>query len=119
MKTFNYESNCVKYKNCFFDKGEYRKGKMSLCIYGYIEDDTNLSQISNVTVDVEEDLPENQVVIDSYSNTNLISVLLELGIMKKIVKRIAVKLILLPVIELDLKILKKYCHDVEVLKNAS
>ncbi len=25
MKTFNYESNCVKYKNCFFDLGEYEK----------------------------------------------------------------------------------------------
>ena len=25
MKTFNYESNCVKYKDCFFDVGEYEK----------------------------------------------------------------------------------------------
>ena len=52
MKTFNYESNCVKYKNCFFDLGEYEKGKLSLAIYGYVENDTNLSHISNVTVNI-------------------------------------------------------------------
>ena len=37
MKTFNYESNCVKYNNCFFDVGEYEKGKLSLAIYGMFE----------------------------------------------------------------------------------
>ena len=68
MKTFNYESNCVKYKNCFFDLGEYEKGKLSLAIYGYVEDDKNLSHISNATVNVEEKLEENQVVIDNYAN---------------------------------------------------
>lgn len=36
MKTFNYESNCVKYRDCFFDVGEYEKGKLSLSIYGYV-----------------------------------------------------------------------------------
>ena len=84
MKTFNYESNCVKYKNCFFDLGEYEKGKLSLAIYGYVEDDKNLSHISNVTVNVEEKLEENQVVIDNYANSNLISFLLDLGIVKNI-----------------------------------
>ena len=82
MKTFNYESNCVKYKNCFFDLGEYEKGKLSLAIYGHVEDDKNLSHISNVTVNVEEKLEENQVVIDNYANSNLISFLLDLGIVK-------------------------------------
>ena len=71
MKTFNYESNCVKYKNCFFDLGEYGKGKLSLAIYGYVENDTNLSHISNVTVNVEEKLEENQVVIDNKFETSV------------------------------------------------
>ena len=71
MKTFNYESNCVKYKNCFFDLGEYEKGKLSLAIYGYVENDTNLSHISNVTVNVEEKLEENQVVIDNKFETSV------------------------------------------------
>ena len=75
MKTFNYESNCVKYKNCFFDLGEYEKGKLSLAIYGYVEDDKNLSHISNVTVNVEEKLEENQVVIDNYANKDLLDML--------------------------------------------
>ena len=91
MKTFNYESNCVKYKNCFFDLGEYEKGKLSLAIYGYVEDDKNLSHISNVTVNVEEKLEENQVVIDNYANSNLISFLLDLGIVKNIPKKVTVK----------------------------
>ena len=64
MKTFNYESNCVKYKNCFFDLGEYEKGKLSLAIYGYVEDDKNLSHISNVTVNVEEKLEEKKSPFD-------------------------------------------------------
>ncbi len=50
-----------------------KKGKLSLAIYGYVEDDKNLSHISNVTVNVEEKLEENQVVIDNYANSNLIS----------------------------------------------
>lgn len=119
LKTFNYESNCVKYKDCFFDMNEYEKGKLSLSIYGYIEQDRDISHISNLTVNVEEKLPENQVVIDNYANSNIISFLLELGIIKRIVKRVPVKLILLPVVELDLEVLKEYCYDEEELRYAS
>lgn len=119
MKTFNYESNCVKYKNCFFDLGEYEKGKLSLAIYGYVENDTNLSHISNVTVNVEEKLEENQVIIDNYANSNLISFLLDLGIVKNIPKKVTVKFLRLPVVELDLEKLYEYSYDQEVLKYAS
>ena len=120
LKTFNYESNCLKYKDCFFDMGEYEKGKISLAVYGYIEDDKNISHISNVTVNVEEKLEENQIVIDDYANTNLITFLLELGIVKRIVKRTAVKFMQLPVVEVDMDILKEYCYSVEEeLKSAS
>ena len=107
MKTFNYESNCVKYKNCFFDLGEYEKGKLSLAIYGYVEDDKNLSHISNVTV------------IDNYANSNLISFLLDLGIVKNIPKKVTVKFLRLPIVELDLEKLYEYSYDQEVLKYAS
>lgn len=119
MKTFNYESNCVKYKNCFFNVGQYEKGKLELSIYGYVEDDKNISQVSNVTVNVEDELPEDQIVIDNYSNSNLISFLMDLGIIKRIVKRIPVKLIILPVVEIDLEKLEEYSYDWKVLKYAS
>lgn len=119
MKTFNYESNCVKYKNCFFDVGEYEKDKLSLSIYGYVENEKNLSHISNVTVNVEEKLEENQVVIDNYANSNLISFLLDLGIVKNIPKKVTVKFLRLPVVELDLEKLYEYSYDQEVLKYAS
>lgn len=119
MKTFNYESNCVKYRDCFFDIGEYEKGKMSLSIYGHIENDENISHISNVTVNVEEKLEKNQVVIDNYANTNLISFLLDLGIVIGIPKKVAVKFLTLPVVELDLEKLYEYSFDQEVLKYAS
>ena len=119
MKTFNYESNCVKYKNCFFDVGEYEKDKLSLSIYGYVENDKNLSHISNVTVNVEEKLEKNQVVIDNYANTNLISFLLDLGIVKGVPKKVAVKFLMLPVVELDLEKLYEYSFDQDVLKYAS
>ena len=58
MKTFNYESNYVKYKNCFFDVGKYEKGKLSLAIYDYVENDKEISYISNVTVNVEEEMTQ-------------------------------------------------------------
>lgn len=119
MKTFNYESNCVKYRDCFFDVGEYEKGKMSLAIYGYVENDNNISHISNVTVNVEEKLKENEVVIDNYANTNLISFLLDLGIVKSIPKKVTVKFLRLPVVELDLEKLHEYSYEQEVLKYAS
>lgn len=119
MKTFNYESNCVKYRNCYFDIGEYERDKLELAIYGYVGNDKDISHISNITVNVEEKLPKNQVVIDNYSNSNLISFLMELGIVKRIVKRIAVKFIMLPVVEIDLDLLKKYSYDEEVLRYAS
>lgn len=118
MKTFNYESNCVKYNNCFFDVGEYENGRISLTIYGYVQNDKNLSHISNATVNVEEKLEENQVVIDNYANTNLISFLLDLGIVKSIPKRVNVKFLKLPVVELDMKKLYEYSYDKEVLKYA-
>ena len=119
MKTFNYESNCVRYRDCFFDMGEYSKGRISLAIYGYIENDNNISHISNATVNVEEELPEEQIVIDNYSNTNLISFLMDLGIVKRIVKRVVVKFLLLPVVEVDLELLKQYCYSKEELRYAS
>lgn len=119
MKTFNYESNCVKYRDCFFDIGEYRKGRISLSIYGYVGDDKNISHISNVTVDVENDLLENQIVVDNYGNSNLISFLMDLGIVKRIVGRMGVKLIALPVVEINLEKLKEYSYDKEVFRYAS
>ena len=117
MKTFNYESNCVKYKDCFFDVGEYKNGKLSLDIYGYVEDDSEISHISNATVNVEEKLEQNQVVIDNYTNSNLISFLMDLGIVKGIPKK--VNSISLPVVELDLDKMYEYSYEPEVLKYAS
>jgi len=119
LKTFNYESNCVRYRDCFFDIGEYEKGKMSLGIYGYVEDNKDISFISNVTVNVEENLKENQVVIDNYANTNLISFLLDLGIVKGIPRKVAVKFLILPVVDLDLEKLYEYSCNQEVLMYAS
>ena len=119
MKTFNYESNCVKYNNCFFDVGKYRNGKLRLTIYGKVEDDKDISHISNVTVNVDENLKENQVVINTYFNTNLISYLLELGIVKCIFKRIKIRNLKLPIVELDLEKLYEYSYDQEVLKYVS
>lgn len=113
LKTFNYESNCIKYRNCYFEMGQYEKGKMSLAIYGYGRNDKEASYISNATVNVEEKLEENQIVIDNYSNTNLISFLLDLGIATKIVKRVVVKFIQLPVVEINLEKLKEYCYKKE------
>lgn len=111
MKTFNYESNCVKYRGCYFDVGEYKNGNISLSIYGYVEDDKNISHISNATVNVDENLRKNNVVIDTYSNTNLISFLLDLGIAKVITKRVKVNSFNLPVIELDLDKLYEYSYN--------
>ena len=119
MKTFNYESNCVKYKNCFFYVGKYEKGKLSLAIYGYGENDKDISYILNVTVNVEEELKENQVVIDTYANSNLISFLLDLGIVTGITKKVIVKFLQLPVVDLDLEKLYEYSFDKEVLRYAS
>ena len=123
IKTFNYESNCVRYRDCYFDVGEYQNKKMSLDIYGYVEDDKNISHISNLTADVSEKLAENQIVIDNYKNTNIISFLLDLGIVKAITKRVAVekkgKVVLLPVAEINLDILKEYSYNEEELRYAS
>ncbi len=119
MKTFNYESRGVKYNNCFFDIGKYKDGQMSLSIYGNVEDDKNVSHISNPTVNVNENLFENQVVIDNNVNTNLIGFLLELGIIKCISKRVTVNSIVLPVVELNLDTLHEYSYIEEELKYAS
>lgn len=119
MKTFNYESNCVKYRDCFFDVGKDKYGKLSLAIYGYVEDDKNISHISNATIAVEEKLEKNQVVIDTYSNSNLISFLLDLGIVKSISKKVMVRFLKLPVVDLDLEKLQEYTYDLEGLQYAS
>ncbi len=119
MKTFNYESNCVKYKDCFFDVGEYEKGNLSLAVYGKIENDKNISHISNVTVNVKEKLEGNQVVIDNYANSNLISFLLDLGIATGIPNKVTVKFLQLPVVNLNLEKLYEYSYNQEVLKYAS
>lgn len=117
IKTFDYESNCVRYRDCYFDIGKYKNKEMSIDIYGYVEDDKNISHISNLTANVSEKLADNQVVIDNYNNTNIISFLLDLKIVKAIPKRVAVekvgKMVLLPVAEIDLEILKEYSYDKE------
>ena len=119
MKTFNYESRGIKYNNCFFDIGEYKDGNLSLAIYGNVEDDENVSHISNPTVNVKEKLAENEVVIDNDLNTNLISFLLEIGIIKYIPRRINVDFKTLPVVRLNLDTLYEYSYQEEVLKYAS
>ena len=119
MKTFNYESNCVKYNDCYFDVSEYSSGKMCLDIYGKVENDIETSHISKATVDVKEKLPENQIVIDNYNNSNLITFLMDLGIVKRFVKRVAKSGMTLPVVEVDLELLKDYSYEMEELKYAS
>lgn len=119
MKTFNYESRGVKYKNCFFDLGKYIDGKMSLAIYGNIENDKNVSHISNPTVNVKEKLADNEVVIDTSLNTNLISFLLEIGIVKSIPRRIITDSKIMPIVELDLDTLYQYSYKEEELRYAS
>ncbi len=119
MKTFNYESNCVRYKNCFFDVVEQEKDKLSLSIYGYVENDKNVSHIANATVSVSEKLKKDEVVIDTYANSNLISFLLELGVIKCIVRRITVNNLRLPIVKLDINRLYEYSFNQEVLKIAS
>ena len=122
IKTFNYESNCVRYRDCYFDISEYVNKNMSLDLYGYVEDDENISHISDVTTNVPEKLAENQIIIDNYNNTNIISFLLDLGIVKAIPKRVAVKkadkVVAMPVAEIDLERLKEYSYS-EELKYAS
>ena len=49
----------------------------------------------------------------------MISFLLDLGIVKGIPKKVAVKFLSLPVVELDLDKLYEYSFDQEVLKYAS
>ena len=68
---------------------------------------------------VEEKLKENQVVIDTYANSNLISFLLDLGIVTGITKKVIVKFLQLPVVDLDLEKLYEYSFDKEVLRYAS
>ena len=119
MRTFNYESNCVRYKNCFFDVVEQAKDRLSLSIYGYVEDDKNISHIANATVNVPEKLKKDEVVIDTYNNSNLISFLLELGIVKCILRRITINSLKLPVVKLDLDKLYQYSYNQEVLEIAS
>ena len=119
MKTFNYVSRGVKYNNCFFYIGKYKDGKMSLSIYGNVENDKDVSHISNPTVNVKETLAENQVVIDNNLNTNLIGFLLELGIIKGIIKRVVVDSASLPVVELNLDTLYDYSYSEEGLRYAS
>lgn len=119
MKTFNYESNCVKYNDCYFDVKEYEDGQLDLIIYGYVENDKEISHISNATVNVKEKLEKNQVVIDNYSNSNLISFLLDLGIVKNIPKKASYNNLELPVVELDLDKLDEYSYKQEVLMHVA
>jgi len=123
IRTFDYESVGVKYRECFFDMLKDANGKIKLSTYGYVNNDKDISHISNITVDVDENLEKDQVVIDNLSNTNIISFLLELGIVKRVVKRTIGKtkegLTVLPVVQLDLEKLKEYCFTEEELKNVS
>ena len=55
MKTFNFKSNCVKYRDCFFIKGEYEKGKTSLAIFCYsVDKNKKVPRVINVSVNVED-----------------------------------------------------------------
>ena len=119
LKTFNFESKNVRYNDCFFDTEVDENGSIILAIYGYVEDDRQVSYISNATVNVKEKLQKNQVAIDTYNNSNLISFLLELGIVKGIAKRVIVSNRSFPVVNLNLDILKDYSYQEEELEYAS
>lgn len=118
LKTFNYESNCVKYKDCYFDMNEYPNGNICLETYGKVEDEKETSHISSATVNVKEKLPENQIVIDNYNNSNLITFLMDIGIVKSVVKRVATGGRVFPVVEVDLELLRDYSYEMEELKYA-
>ena len=119
MKTFNFKSNCVKYRDCFFIKGEYEKGKTSLAIFCYsVDKNKKVPRVINVSVNVEDKLKQNEIVIDNYSNSGIISLLKNLGVLKRIIKRTVVNLIMLPIGEIDLDKLDEYCLEKEYLKYA-
>lgn len=119
MKIFNFESKNVRYNDWFFDTKVDENGSIILAIYGYVEDDKQVSHISNATVNLKEELQKNQVVIDTDNNSNLISFLLELGIVKGIAKRVIISNRSFPVVNLNLDILKEYSYQEEELEYAS
>lgn len=104
--------------NVFLMQKLIKDGNYILSIYGYVEDDKQVSHISNATITVKEKLPKNQVVIDTNNNTNLISFLLELGIIKSIAKRIIVNNMSFPVVNIDVDVLNEYSYR-EELENVS
>lgn len=119
MKTFCYESNGNRYRECYFDMSEYKNGERCLAIYGYADENNNISYISDATIEVSKNLKENQVAIDNETNTNLISFLLDEGIVTGISKREEVNGVQYPVVDLDLKKLNEYSYKKEEFKIAS
>ena len=113
MQTFDYEQTGVKYKDCYFDVKKCYNNKLNISMYGYINNDKNVSHIFNVTVSTEQKLPYNCVVVDNYCDRKLVDFLTRLGVVKQIVSRAVVKLILLPVVELNLDMLRMYTWDYE------
>ncbi len=119
MKTFCYESNGEWYRECYFDIGEYENGERYLALNGYAKNENQVSHISDVTIEVSEKLKKNQVAIDNATNTNLISFLLDLGIVKGISKRVISNSKSFPIVELDLEKLYEYSCRLEELRDAS
>lgn len=119
MKTFCYESNGEWYRECYFDIGQYENGDRYLALNGYAKNENQVSHISDVTIEVPEKLKKNQVAIDNETNTNLISFLLDLGIVKGISKRVTSNSKSFPIVDLDLEKLYEYSYRVEGLKYAS
>lgn len=119
MKTFNYESNGKWYRECYFEIGEYENGERYLALSGYAKNENQVSHISDVTIEVPEKLKKNQVAIDNETNTNLISFLLDLGIVKGISKRVTSNSKSFPIVDLDLEKLYEYSYRLEGLKYAS
>lgn len=108
MKTFCYESNGKWYRECYFDVSRYENGERYLGICGYVDGEPKMSHILDATIEATQNLKENQVVINNEENTNLISFLLDEGIVTGISNRVEVNGTNYPVVNLDLGKLEEY-----------
>jgi hypothetical protein len=109
--TFTYKSAFETYRDCFFVKQQYTNKNLCLEIYGVDEEDDFVKCLTTVTVNIGR-LKVNQIAVKNYSeNEGLLMFLQTLGLVGEPIRFEQSVFTTVPICELNLEILNKYCVD--------
>lgn len=108
---FSFELYDMVFQNCFIHSSNYKNGNLQLSLFGVDQETNETAHLTDITLEHNKILRENEIVVDCKFKPTLIPQLLELGVLKSQVGTYVKKAMIYPIYTIDLSKIaeKQYC----------